>query len=260
MGYLNIGECQLFFKTKGEGFPIVFIHGGNMDSRMWDEQVSFFSQHFRVIRYDIRGFGKSTPSRNPYFPADDLLLLLTYLDVPSTNLVGLSLGGTISLEFALSYPEKVKKLVLSGPGLGGYQFSEETIKRQIEILKIAHEEGTEKAVDCWLKDPMMAPAMENPGIAEKIKKICLENPYPYSLDFTPLRSIKPPAISRLREIQAPTLIIVGERDDKEIRNIADLLEKNIPRAKKILIKGAGHILNMEKSEEFNKILWNFLKE
>ncbi|MGB9874802.1 MAG: alpha/beta fold hydrolase [bacterium] len=259
MGYLKIEECELYFEIEGSGHPLVFIHGGNMDRRMWDEQFFLFAEYFRVIRYDVRGFGKSTPSREPYSPGEDLYFLLNHLDIPKTHIVGLSLGGTIAIEFAISHVEMVDKLVLVGSGVGGFQFAEEGIRRQMEIMKVAQEEGTKRAVELWLQDPMMVPAMENPHISAKIRRICLENLYAYSPDFAPLKSIKPPAIHRLKEIQSPTLVIVGERDDPEILTIADILEREIPEVKKLIIPGAGHIVNMEKPGEFNKIVLDFLR-
>lgn len=114
-------------------------------------------------------------------------------------------------------------------------------------------------MELWLQDPMMVPAMENPYISAKIRQICLENLYAYSPDFAPLKSIKPPAIQRLKEIQSPTLVIVGEKDDPEILTIADILEREIPQAKRLKIKGAGHIVNMEKPQEFNTIVLGFLR-
>jgi len=259
MGYLKIGECQLYFDIEGSGHPLVFIHGGNMDRRMWDEQFFLFGEYFQVIRYDVRGFGKSTPSKEPYLPGEDLYLLLSHLNILRTHIVGLSLGGTIAIEFAISHPEMVEKLVLVGSGVGGYQFAEEGIKRQMEIMKVAQEKGAKKAVELWLQDPMMASAMENPYIAAKIRQLCLENLYAYSPDFAPLKSIKPQAMHRLKEIQASTLVIVGERDDPEILAIADILEREIPKVKRLDISGVGHIVNMEKPREFNKIVWDFLK-
>jgi len=112
--YHNGGS--IYYEVKGKGFPLVFVHGGNMDNRIWDDQVNIFAKRNLVIRYDIRGFGKSDRPKQPYSHVEDLFSLLNHLHVNKAVLVGLSLGSRIIIDFCLIHPEIVEALICAGPG------------------------------------------------------------------------------------------------------------------------------------------------
>ena len=258
MGYAKINGGTLYYEVNGRGETIVLIHGGQMDSRIWDSQVASFAKHYRVIRYDVRGYGRSGIPTTPYSNVEDLRTLLKLLKVEKAVLVGLSLGGRISIDFALEHPDMVAGLVLAGPGLSGFETSVQAQQRSGERIEAARDEGYSKAVELWLKDPYMIPAMENPRISSKIRQYASENAHVWLLNPYLERPIKRAAIDRLSEIRARTLVIVGDRDVPDIQAITDKLANGIAGAKKVIIKGAGHITPMEKPEEFNKTLLDFL--
>ncbi len=104
-GFAEINGGKIYYEVAGSGHPLVLIHGGQMDRRMWDEQFDLFSKSYRVIRYDVRGFGKSPASTNVYADEEDLAALLKYLQVDKAYIVGLSLGGRIAIDFALTHPD-----------------------------------------------------------------------------------------------------------------------------------------------------------
>jgi pimeloyl-ACP methyl ester carboxylesterase len=106
-GFAKVNDTTLFYEMKRSGDPLVFIHSGGFDRRMWDDQFKFFSD-YTMIRYDARGYGKSKAPTRPYSEQADLFRLLEYLDIQSANIVGLSLGGRIAIDFAIAHPEKVK--------------------------------------------------------------------------------------------------------------------------------------------------------
>jgi pimeloyl-ACP methyl ester carboxylesterase len=107
---------------QGQGDPIVLIDGGKLDSRMWDDQFARYAKHYRVHRYDVRGFEGSLRSAEQIdSDADDLAALMDYLAMPRAHLVGLSLGGLIALDFAVTRPKRVLSMVLDGAGLSGYE-------------------------------------------------------------------------------------------------------------------------------------------
>src|SRR5262245_53570050 len=114
----------LYYEIKGRGAPVVFVHGGQMDRRMWDDQFDVFAKKNRVIRYDIRGFGKSDTPTKAYSDASDLHALLQHLRVKKATLIGLSLGAAVAVDFALLHGEIVDALVLVCPGLGGFPFQD----------------------------------------------------------------------------------------------------------------------------------------
>ena len=116
-GFADVGGSKLYYEIAGKGPAVVLIHGGLVDSRLWNGQFEKFARHFKVIRYDLRGFGRSDFSYGPYSHVADLHSLLTYLKIESASLVGLSLGGIIAADFAIEHPEMVEKLVLTSSGL-----------------------------------------------------------------------------------------------------------------------------------------------
>lgn len=258
-GFAEIDGTKVYYEIMDEGHPLVFINGGNMDCRMWDDQFEAFAQHYRVIRYDLRGSGKSEMPKKPFYLIDDLYELPKFLNVNKTYIVGLSLGGSIAIQFTIEHPEIMDALVLVGSGLVGFNWSPEERQRISKIFMSVKDEGSAlKAMEAWLEDPYMVHAMKRPKLAEKIRKICLENSRVLLID--PTLSVQPrvPSIQKLSEIKVPTLIIVGDSDVPDIQRVADTLETNIASAKKVVIRGAGHIVNMEKPTEFNQIVLDFL--
>ena len=132
--YAQVNGTQLYYEVAGEGEPLILIHGGQLDRRMWDDQFAAFSTHYQVIRYDVRDYGLSTCPPGTYSNHEDLYGLLKHLNMHSAYLVGLSLGGAIAIDFALTYPDMVHALILASSGLSGYSFN-------IDVLPIDESRG-----------------------------------------------------------------------------------------------------------------------
>jgi pimeloyl-ACP methyl ester carboxylesterase len=261
-GFAPVAGTRLFYEVKGTGPALVLIHGGQMDSRMWDDQFAVLATQFSVIRYDVRGYGGSFQPDRLYSDADDLAALLDYLKVKSAHVVGLSLGGRVAIDFALAHPGRVKSLTLAGPGLAGYEppNAEEADLRMWNLVKAARDDGPDRVTELWLRDPFMVPAMEQPRLAPQLKKLARENAHCWLRNPVLQRSPKPLAAKRLNEIKVPTLLILGDRDVPQAKATVETLEKGISGSKKVVIKGAGHIVNMERPEEFNEALLAFLRK
>jgi pimeloyl-ACP methyl ester carboxylesterase len=153
----------IFYEVKGAGRDaIVFIHGGQLDRRIWDEQWESRATDDRCIRYDIRGFGKSAAPISPYSDREDLRGLLDHLGAAKATLVGFSLGAAIALDFALEYPARVSSLVLVCPGLGGFPFKDKANDLR-PVVDAARDESYDKAAELWLSNPYMAVAMDSSG-------------------------------------------------------------------------------------------------
>lgn len=256
-GFARVHGARLYYEMKGSGHPLVLIHGGQMDCRMWDPQFDLFARRYTVIRYDVHGYGRSDVPAKGFSHAEDLFGLLDFLRVEKASIIGLSLGGRIAVDFALSHPESVETLVLVGPGLGGYRFTDQS---GWAIVEAARDEGLEKAAEMWLEHPYMTPAMEVPAIREKIRQLTIENAHTWLANPIFERYLKPPAIERLSDIRVPALIVVGDRDVDDIQKIAEILRSGIAGSEKQVIPGAGHIVNMEKPEEFNQVVLGFLEK
>lgn len=260
-GIAEVNGTKLSYEMAGKGRVVVLIHGGLADSRMWDDQFSEFAKHYRVIRYDLRGFGKSAFPTTPYSHLEDLSALLKFLKVERATFVGLSLGGIIATEFALAHPEMVESLVLSASGLRGYQGVKN--EKALAIYKAAGEAGgMEKAIAMWLEHPFFVTARNNPSYQRRMRQMLADNfkywgptPQPIVVNWPTAQ----PSIERLSDIKARTLIVVGDQDFQNILAIADILKEKIAGAQKVLIPGTSHHLNMEKPKEFNKVVLGFLK-
>jgi pimeloyl-ACP methyl ester carboxylesterase len=259
-GLAEVNGTKLYYELKGQGPSLVFIHGGALDRRMWDDQFNIFAEHYKVIRYDVRGHGKSRPPTKPYSDDEDLYLLLKLLNIKKAHLIGLSLGGRIVIDFALTHPEMVETLIPVAPGLSGYTFSPQHLQGMMKIVYSIHQEDGSPAGELWLQNPYLAPAMENPAVAPKLRPIAVENSRVWLINPLFSRPLFPPAIQRLSELRAPTLLIMGDRDLPDIQKIVQTLEAGIPGSKKVVIPGAGHLVNMEKPEEFNRVVLEFLSK
>ena len=256
-GFIETSGAQIYYEWSGKGFPLIFLHAGGLDLRMWDEHFDHYSTSYRVVRYDAPACGKSTAPTAPFSDAGVLRSLLIHLGIEQACLIGESLGGRIAIDFTVEYPGMVKGLVLSGPGLGGYEFSKEYTEQIGKIFSFADKGDALGATEEWLKHPHMVPAMSNPNLRERIRQMNLDNVNLW-VQGLPECPIDPPAIQRLKSMTVPTIVIVGEQDVADMHSIADLIVKEVAGAKKVVIPGTGHIVSMEKPEEFNKAVMEFL--
>ena len=261
MPFAGVNGTRLHYEVAGDGDPVVFVHGLGLDMRMWDDQFEVFAMRYRVIRYDLRGFGKSAPQTEERFRhAEDLHALLDYLEVPKANVIGLSLGGTISLQFTLLYPDDVLSLILVDSALDGFEWSAEWEAAFSAIQERGAHAGASAANRMWMEHELFAPAREQPNCRSKFAQMVRESSGWTWLNKSPARGIRPPSAERLGEIHVPTLVIAGERDLPDFQRIADILTAGIPAARKAVIKGAGHMSNMEAPAVFNTIVNGFLAE
>ncbi len=251
-GYAQINDAELHYEIAGAGPNLVLLHGFTLDMRMWDAQFKLLSQHFRVLRCDLRGFGQSSLPAAPYTHADDVAALMTTLGMTRAGVIGLSMGGAIALDFACLHPDRLQALVLVDAALGGFD------RWTVHISFNAKERGMAQTKRDWLASPLLAPAMANPKSAPLLQRIVDDYSGWHFLhkDF----DVFPPptVIHRLATIHAPALVIVGEHDTVDFHNIADVLVSDIAGAKKVVMPRVGHMCNMEDPEAFNAVVLDFL--
>jgi len=259
-GSFDVKGGKLYFETAGEGHPLVLIHGGLMDSRMWDGQMEYFSQHFQVIRYDIRGYGRSEGSQERFSHIEDLLVLFEFLKIDKAHILGLSMGGMIAIDFVLEYPDKSTSLIPVASALNGYLYkdAENLIQKYTDIIKTAKEKGLEAAAELVLEMPYFAPITRDQSMTVKLMEMIKHNFNNWSLPQDNAIWPQPLSIQRIASIKIPTLVLAGDSDVSDILGVADVLANKIPGAKKVLIPGAGHHLNLENPVAFNQIVVEFL--
>lgn len=258
-GKVEIGAGHLHYEMAGRGPTVVLIHGGLADSRLWDEQFREFAKHYRTLRYDLRGFGQSDFSMGPLSHVEDLAALLKFLGIRKATLIGLSLGGIIATDFTLEHPEMVERLILVSSGLRGYQGIRN--EQGIAANEAAEKEGMDKAITLWLEHPFFATGKNSPRYQRRMTEMLRDNFRTWGPTPAPIVWTWPTAtvIERLSNIRQPTLVIVGDRDFANITAIADILATKIPGARKAVITGVSHHLNMEKPVEFNRLVLDFLR-
>ena len=262
-GYAEVNGTRLYYEIAGQGEAIVLIHGFTLDTRMWDDQFYEFTTNYQVLRYDLRGYGKSaTPSNEEYMDADDLISLMKHLGIEHAYIIGLSMGGSIAIDFTLAYPKAVDALITVDTTLNGYTWTEEYGDSLRSIGSTCKKEGLQAAKAQWLDFEIFCPASENPEVAARLKEIIDDYSgihWLYDVPVCRVKSVDPPVSQRLMEIQAPTLVIVGERDSLDFHIIADLLVQDVPQVRKVVIPGVWHMSNMEDPEMFNQEVLTFLE-
>jgi pimeloyl-ACP methyl ester carboxylesterase len=259
-GTASVNGTHLYFEIAGEGRPLVLIHGNTLDVRMWEDQIEAFAAKYQVIRYDMRGFGRSAlPTAETYAPADDLKALLSFLGVAHAHILGLSRGGVVAIDFALSHPEMTDALIVVDTAWREFPwqaFGELTTA----VRSAATTSSIDAARECWKSGALFAPALEHPRIAARLGQMVADYSGWHWVNQEQLRLLEPPPTEQLHTIGAPTLVIVGERDMPEFHAIADLVHQRVPEASKVVMPGVGHMSNMEDPARFNQVVMDFLTE
>ncbi len=263
-GLAEINNARIYYEIGGEGQPFVMIHAGVADSRQWNNEFDFFTSQYRVLRYDLRGYGKSEPAAGEFSHLQDLSALLGYLGVDQPIvLMGCSMGGGLAMDYALERPDQVQALIMVGSGPTGLKLDVPTPAKFEEAEK-AYNAGdldrlAELEVQIWFDGEGRMPGQVNPAMRQLA----------YDMDRNALAleakglgkrlpDAKAPAAERLSELKMPVLIIVGSHDTPYILAAADYMAEKIPSARKVVIKDAAHLSNMDQPDEFMRILSEFL--
>jgi 3-oxoadipate enol-lactonase len=264
-GFAEVNGARLYYEVVGSGPALTLIHAGIADSRMWDDQFAVFARQFRVVRYDLRGFGQSEMPPGPYTMRDDLRALLRALGIARTHLIGVSMGGSIALDFTLDFPDLVSSLVLVAAGISGRKPSD-FLREQWAALEEVMARGDLDAVNelelrLWVDGAGRTPEQVNPGVRERVRVMnagILANEA-RNEEGQSVRPLDPPALGRLGEVAAPTLVIAGARDVSDILENADLLAATIPDVRKVVLPDVAHLPPLEAPAEFNRLVLDFLR-
>lgn len=257
-GFAQVEGGALYYQVEGDGLPVVFLHGFGLDQRMWDDNTPALAACSRVIRYDLRGFGQSSLPAGPYSNVDDLRTLLGALGHERAAIVGLSMGGGVAVDFALTHPEATAALVLVSATVNGFPFSTTFSASAQALYATARRDGAAAGCSAWFHHALFGPARERATTAAHLSRIIHDYSGWHFVNADPGQSPEPPAFGRLEAIGAPTLIIVGERESSDFQDIADTLAGRIPGARKVVAPGAGHMPNMEEPAHFNRTVCDFL--
>ena len=249
---------MLHYREDGAGDPLVMLHGFSFDHRMWDDQVRVLAPRYRIIRPDLRGFGRSPAAEEPYSHAGDVEALVDHLQIDRPILMGLSMGGGAAINFAVQHPERVRALIVIDPSLGGFA-APEMAAAMARVIDAARSVGVAAARDAWLSLPLFTPALANAHCADRVRAFVGDYPGAYWLHADRGQPLTPPALQRLDGIRCPTLVIVGELDTPEFHAIADTLHARIAGSRKVVVAAAGHMANLEAPDAVNRCVLDFLE-
>ena len=250
----NICGHQVYYEADGEGLPIVFLHDGLAHSIIFDAQFSAFSTEYTVIRYDRPGYGRSQPPATPYSDVSTLEGVFEYLGLERAILIGGSAGGRLALNFTLQHPGRVEELILVGAPVSGFDFSDHMRYRG---WRNAWGDSIPEMIEFWTNDPWLV-AEENQAARAYLRQLLTDSPHNL-LSFPEKKPDGIQALPRLSEIQASTLIMIGEADIADNHAQAGVIQAGIKAAERQVVTRAGHLVYLEQPEVFNRIVLDFLK-
>ena len=262
-GFLETNGARLYYEVEGSGEPVVLIHAGVANLRMWDADVAALRDAYRVIRYDTRGFGQTETDAVEFSNRADIAALLDHLGEESAHVVGFSRSGSIALDFALEYPDRVRSLVVGAGGISGYESPEESPAETFEVVERMFEAKDWTALadweaDYWANGPGQ-PSDRVPDIRARVHDWVLTN-YQAEKEEGKPQVLDPPAVGRLGELKAPLLVVIGTLDEPGTQESMRHLAAAVRGARLETIEGVAHMINLEEPERFDALLREFLDE
>ncbi|HEY3522822.1 MAG TPA: alpha/beta hydrolase [Candidatus Limnocylindrales bacterium] len=264
---LELPGARLAYDVAGEGSAIVLLHAWIADRRMWDPVVPALARRRRVVRYDARGFGETIATAAvPYSNRADLVALLDHLDIERAAVVGASGGGTIALDTALAFPDRVSAVVSVAGGISGFDGGstpdEEPAFAESERLEEARDWDAlvELEMRIWVdglgRGPDRIPDVRR-QVAEMDREVYRRHADDDLSGMTPL---EPRATGRLRDVRTPALALVGELDTSGARATARRLAAEIPNVRLEVWPDVAHMPSMEHPERFVRLVEEFLDD
>ncbi|MFF5173898.1 alpha/beta fold hydrolase [Micromonospora sp. NPDC000089] len=264
MTKIDINGASLAYEEAGTGTPVVLLHAGIADRRMWRAQLPALADRHRVIALDLRGYGESELPPEPFAHHEDVVGLLDALGIDRAALVGCSFGGAVAIDTALSHPDRVSRLALFSSAVSGNEWSEETEELWESLIGEVDPEDFAAAataeVRFWVVGPLRQPADVDPGLiafAEELDRRALAAEL--ALSAVEVAELDPSAIDRLAELRLPVLVTAGAADVPDLRRLADRIAAEAPGAVRLPdVPDAAHLPPLERPEPVTAALRAFL--
>ena len=262
---VNINDASIYYEIAGSGRPIVMIHAGVADSRQWNNEFHSFAARYQVIRYDMRGYGKSEPVEGDFSHLQDLTALLDHINVNQPLiLIGCSMGGGLALDYALAQPTKVRALIMVDAAPTGLEI-DVPIPAKFKLVEEAYSTGdldlvAEIETQIWFDGDRTPDDVDQDmrELAYKMNRIALTH---QSKQLGKrLSNTKTPAVERLNELNVPVLAVLGADDIPYMHAAADYMVREISSVRKETIENAAHLPNMDQPDKFQHIVMDFLED
>lgn len=249
----EIEGARIYYEVAGEGPAVVFVNPGALDCRIWDPQWPAFTARTRSLRYDPRGFRGSSKPEGGFSHLRDLRALLDYTGISRAHFIGSSFGGSVALDFAASHPDRVASLVLVGAGgpQNGFPMPPELFRAFAPIAQAMREDFA-RGIDVWLEIDERMP--RDPKLRSLLRENALDNESYWKIAPGWVEPLVPPVRERLKDMPVATLALVGERDHPYTLEVALLLEQEMPRARRVMVADASHLVHLEKPAAFNELV------
>jgi pimeloyl-ACP methyl ester carboxylesterase len=257
-GYVTTETGRLYHEVAGEGPNVVLIHDGLVHRETWDDQFATFAKRFHVVRYDRRGYGKSDVPTVPFSNVEDLeAVYAAVLGKGKATLVGCSAGGGLAIDFTLAHPQLVERLMLVGAVVSGLAPSAHFLDRGGHYPPEIRDDIA-KSIAYWsTQDPYFV-APGSTAAHQRVKALLTANPQNLRVPWALLRGPRVPALGRLGEIKAPTLIVIGAEDMPDVHAHGGAIQAGIAGSRRVVVRNAGHLVHMEQPDEFNRLALEFL--
>ncbi len=262
-GFVDVNGGRLYYEVEGSGHPLVLVHAGVANLRMWDEQVPAFAERYRTIRYDTRGWGRSETEQVEFANHEDLAAVLDQVGAASAHVLGLSRGAGIALDFALDSPDRADSLIFAAGGISGFNPDDsaemEAVWQEADRHEAAHDWDwvADFETRMWVDGPGQRSDRVDPAVRERVHDWILTTYREEKNEGRP-RRLDPPANARLEELSSPTLVMVGDLDEPSTQLSCRRLAEQVPGARLEVFHGAAHMINLEQPERFNRLVLEFL--
>jgi 3-oxoadipate enol-lactonase len=255
-GYLTVDGGKLFYEVAGKGRYIVLLHDGMVNREIWDEQFPLLSRIFRVVRYDRRGYGKSSDPQAKFSNIEDLNQVFIQLKIDKAVIFGMSSGGRLAIDFTLTHPDKVTGLVLVGAVVSGFGYTSHMNTRggHFDPQKIT---DPVKVNEYFVMDDPYEIYKENTSAKEKVMKLLPSFARENRVPTQPAAKV---AVRSLSEIKVPALILVGEYDIPDVHAHAGVINAGIANSRREIIPRSGHLIPIEQPALFNEAVGAFLSK
>ena len=265
-GFVAVDGAKIYYEVEGDGNPLLLIHGGLGDLRMWDEQVPAFAERYQVIRYDTRGFGRTETDDVEFANQGDAAAVLDHVGAASAYVVGQSRGGIFALDLTVDQPERVDALVSVAGGVGGYQpqlpeGTEPPPWGEMERLWNAKDFAAlaELETQVWVDGWGQPQERVDPAVRRKVSDWIRTTYADEKVEGKPL-ALDPPAAQRLGEVRVPTLVLIGLADEPGGVIAERHLAASVAGARVIEFPDVAHMIQVEEPQRFNQLVLDFLAE
>lgn len=266
MPIANVNGINIYYEVTGDGFPIVFNHEFGGDYRSWEPQVRFFARHYKVITYNMRGFPpsevpKDAGAYSESVLVEDLYQLFRCLGIPKAHVLGLSMGGNLTLNFGFAHPDMCASLVVAGCGAGSRNRAEYE-RVTAKVAGLIETEGITAVLEPYTTGTTRVQlARKNPRAWQEFRdQFAGHSAIGAALTLRGVQLRRASILSmeaQLKQLEVPTLVMIGDEDEACIEP-AIFMKRHIPRSGLFVFPQSGHTINLEEPDLFNSVVSGFV--